>query len=334
MDKEEVIEKIAKGGKLTDSKELLVWVEQSEENKKEYIRYKNLWALLQRGKEMNHYQIEEGLRNVKSKIHKSNKSFLFNEILKYAAIIVLAIIGGYFIHSFTLNEEIAMNEISVPRGNRTSIILPDGSMAWLTNGSKLIYPDNFKGKTREVQLMGEAFFTVTHNAKKPFIVKLGDHRIKVLGTEFSVIAYPQDNTIRVDLVSGKVQMDVSDGKGNETYKSAVLQPSHSLVLDKTSGKLSQSKIPDSFFKYWQEGMYQFKDESFISLGKKIDRIFGVEIIFEDEIIKTRTFTGTFNIDDNIYTMMEVFRHASGKPFNFRIERNKIYIKSVKKHSPM
>ncbi|MCD6355377.1 MAG: FecR family protein [Prolixibacteraceae bacterium] len=329
MDKGKVIEKISKGEKLTDSKELLNYVEKSEENKKDYIRYKNLWALLQRGKEMDTKHIDEGLRNVKSKIRKSNKSFLFNKVLKYAAVIVFAIIGGYLIHPLTLNEKIAMNEISVPRGNRTLITLPDGSKVWLTNGSKLIYPDNFKGKTRDVQLLGEAFFTVAHNAKKPFIVKLGEHRVKVLGTEFSVVAYPQDNTIQVDLVSGKVQLDVSDGKGNKNYKPAVLQPSHSLVLDKTSGKLSRSKIPDSFFKYWQEGMYQFKNESFGSLAKKIDRIFGVELIFENEKIKNRTFTGTFSIDDNIYTMMEVFRHASGEPFNFHVERNKIYIKSVK-----
>ena len=328
MDKEKVIEKISNGERLTDSKELLNWVEESEANQKEYIRYKNLWALLQRGKEMDYKHIDEGLQNVKSKMHKSNKSFWFNEVLKYAAIIVFALIGGYFIHSITLNEEIAMNEISVPRGNRTSIILPDGSEAWLTNGSKLIYPDNFKGKTRDVQLMGEAFFTVAHNAKKPFIVKLGEHRIKVLGTEFSVLAYPQDNTIQVDLVSGKVQMEVSDGKGSENYKSVVLQPLHSLVLDKTSGKLSRSKIPDGFFKYWQEGVYQFENEPFVSLAKKVDRIFGVELIFEDEIIKKRTFTGTFNIDDNIYTMMEVFRQASGEPFDFRVKRNKIYIKSI------
>lgn len=329
MDKEKVIEKISKRARLADSKDLLNWVGQSNENHKEYIRYKNLWALLQQGKEMDNKHIEEGLRNVKSKILKSNKSFVFKEVIKYAAVIMFALISGYFIQLLTLNKDIAMNEISVPKGNRTSIILPDGSEAWLTNGSKLIYPDNFKGKTRDVQLMGEAFFTIAHNAKKPFMVKLGEHRVKVLGTEFSVLAYPQDNTIQVDLVSGKVQMDVYNGKGSENYKSVVLQPSHSLVLDKTSGKLSKSKIPDGFFKYWQEGIYRFKDESFISLAKKINRIFGVELIFEDEIIKNRTFTGTFNIDDNIYTMMEVFKQASGEPFDFRVKRNKIYIKSIK-----
>ena len=242
---------------------------------------------------------------------------------------MVALIGGYFIHSLTINEKMAMNEIYVPRGNRTSVVLPDGSKVWLTNNSKLIYPDNFKGKTRDVQLMGEAFFTVSHDAKKPFIVKLGEHRVKVLGTKFSVVAYPQDNTIQVDLVSGKVQMDISERKGTNHYKSVVLKPLHSFVLNKTSGKLSRSKISVSFFKYWQEGVYQFEGETFVSLAKKIERIFGVEIIFENELIKNRTFTGTFNIDDNIYTMMKVFRHATGKPFDFKVEGNKIYIKSIK-----
>jgi len=73
-------------------------------------------------------------------------------------------------------------------------------------------------------------------------------------------------------------------------------------------------------------VYQFKDESFVSLSKKINRIFDVKIIFEDEIIENLSFTGTFNIDDNIYTMMEIFRRASGRPLNYSIERNIIEIK--------
>ncbi len=328
MEKENLIGEIVRSESLIHSKELITWIKESDENRKEYIRYKNSWALLQRGREMDEKQINKDFTTIKAHIHKSKSRFHFQNFIKYAAIVVLAIIGGYFIHSLNLNQEITMNEIAVPNGNRTSIILPDGTKAWLTNGSKLIYPQHFNGKTRDVQLFGEAFFTVTHNAKKPFIVQLGKHRVKVLGTEFSVVSYPQDNTIQVDLISGKVQMDVQNGNEKGSYKSFILEPLHSLVLDKTSGKLNQSKIPDSFFKYWQDGVYQFQDESFVSLAVKIERIFGVEIIFEDEPIKNRTFTGTFNINDNIYTMMEVFRRASSKPFNFRIERNKIYIKSI------
>jgi len=326
MERETLIEKIVKSESLSHSKELLNWIEESDENRQEYIRYKNSWALLQRGKEMDKKQIEKDFFSIKARINDSGNRFQIHKILKYVAIIVFALIGGYFAHSLTQNNKVTMNEIAVPNGNRTLITLSDGSTAWLTNGSKLKYPDNFSGDTRNVQLEGEAFFTVAHDVKKPFVVKLGEHRVKVLGTEFSVVSYDEDNTVQVDLISGKVQMDVGDGTGK--YKSVVLQPLHSLVLDKTSGSLSQSKIPDSFFKYWQEGVYKFEEESFANLSKKIDRIYGVEIIFQDEAIKNRTFTGTFNIDDNIYTMMEVFRRASTKPFDFKIERNKIYIKTI------
>ncbi|SMO32196.1 FecR family protein [Saccharicrinis carchari] len=329
MDKEKIIEKILNGEKLTDSPELLAWVELAEENRQEYIRYTNLRALMQRGKEMDDEQIRDGMRRVKAKTNRAHRSFSFKQILKYAAIIILGLMAGYFIHPHTLNQKIAMTEISVPKGNRTYLTLPDGSNVWLTNGSKLIYPERFNGKTRDVQLMGEAFFTVAHNAKKPFMVNVGQHRIRVLGTEFSLVAYPDDNEIQVDLLSGKVEMEVNLGDGTDNYKSAALEPLHSLVLDKTSRKLSRSKIQDDFLNYWRKGMYQFQDESFLSLTKKINRIFGVELIFEDELLKNRTFTGTFNIDDNIYTMMEVFKQASGEAFDYRVDRNKIYLKSIK-----
>lgn len=326
MDKEKVIKKISKGEALTDSKELLGWVNQSEENQKTYIRYKNLWALLQRGKEMDAKYIEEGLRNVKSKINRSNKRFSFINVFKYAAIIVVVFIGGFMLNTLRFNTEISMNEIVVPKGNRSSVILPDGTKVWLSNDSKLTYPENFKGKSREVKLEGEAFFNVTHNEKKPFIVNVGENRIKVLGTEFSVIAYPGDETIQADLVAGKIQFDINTGIGTNNYKSFIIKPSHSLVYNKTTGKLYEKRIPDGFYDYWQKGTYRFKDEKFESLAKKIKRIYSVEIVFEDETLKERLFTGTFNIDDNIYTLMEVFKRASRKEISYYRERDKIYIK--------
>lgn len=326
MDKENLIRKISKGESLTGSKELFAWVNQSKENEAEYIRHKNLWALLQRGKEMDSESIEEGLKSVKQNHKKGNKYYLFNVFIRYAAIIVFALLAGYLINSISFNPEVAMNEIMVPKGNRTSVVLPDGTKVWLNNGTKLIYPESFEKKTREVELVGEGYFEVTHDKKHPFIVKIGKNRVKVLGTKFSITAYPNDETVRTDLISGKVQFDIYAGNGN--YKSFLVKPSHSLVYSKTSGKLSETKIPDGFYDYWEKGVYEFKNEKFISLAKKIERIYNVEIIFEDELIKDRLFTGTFNIDDNIYTMMEVFQRASGMPFKYTRERNKIFIKAV------
>jgi len=327
MEKEKIIENIISHRDVTNSEEFLTWVESSEENKKEFVRYKNSWALLQRGSEMDEKHIAEGYNKVKARMNRSANSRLVQTIMRYAAVIAMALAGGYFLQTLTHSPETSINEITVPHGNRSLITLSDGSRVWLTNGSKLVYPDKFQGNSREVVLEGEAYFTVAHNEKKPFVVSLGEHRVKVLGTEFSVMAYPGDNKMQVDLVSGKVQMDISAGKGN--YESFTVKPFHSVIYDKTSGKLTQAGIPDGFYNYWQKGIYTFKDERFESLATKIERIYGVEVIFEDEGIKERPFTGTFGIDDNIYTMMEVFRRASARPFKYRMEKKRIYIKSVK-----
>ncbi len=329
MEKEKIIEEIIRSESFHPSKELLTWIRQSAENQGEYVRYKNIWALLQQGKEMDEKDVAKDYQRIKARIKSHQSRFNSFKLLKYAAVITFALIAGYLSHSINGDEKVAMNEISVPNGNRSLIVLPDGSKVWLTNGSKLIYPENFEGKTRNVKLEGEAFFTVTSNKKRPFILNIGEHRIEVLGTEFSVVSYPDDDFIHVNLVTGKVQIDVADKKQNGNYKSYMLQPLHRLVLNKASGNLTYSEIPDSFYKYWKEGIYEFKNESFESLAKKIERIYSVKIIFEDTIVNHRTFTGAFHIDSNIYTIMETFKRACVKPFEYSIDKNRIYLKSVK-----
>ncbi|WP_321343030.1 FecR domain-containing protein [uncultured Draconibacterium sp.] len=324
MDSEKLIHKITEKKALKDSKELLDYVSESGENTKEYIRYKTLWAMLQTGNEMDEETINHGYKAVKRNV-KGRKSSLYINVVKYAAIVVFALLGGYFIHFADFNNEIAMNEIFGPKGNRTSVVLPDGSKVWLSNGTKLVYPESFVGDFRNVQLEGEGFFEVTHDKDHPFIVNVGQHRIKVLGTKFAVVAYPDDDKVKAELVSGKIQFDIHIGGTEDNYKSFMVNPMHSLVYDKTSGKMYHSTIPDGFYDYWQNGVYSFKDERFDLLATKIARIYNVEIVFGDEELKTRTFTGTLSVDDNIYTLMEAFKIASGEPFEYTFESGTIYI---------
>ncbi len=325
MDIERLTENISQGETISNSKELFDFVNASADNAEEYIRQKNLWAMLQTGAQMDAASIESGFRKVQKRL---NHNFWRNpvvNILKYAAIIVFALAGGYFLSQNKLGAELAMNEIVVPRGNRTSVTLPDGSLVWISNGSKLIYPENFSGDTRNVRLEGEGFFEVAHDTEHPFIVSVGQEKIKVLGTKFAVVAYPEDDLVKTELISGEIQFDVYTGNTKNEYKSFLVKPSHSLVYDKTSGKVYESIIPDGFYDYWLNGTYRFKNETFESLSRKIERIYNVEIIFMDTGFKTRNFTGTLSIDDNIYTIMEAFKNASGKPFNYKYEKGKIFI---------
>ncbi|WP_303919087.1 FecR family protein [Draconibacterium sediminis] len=324
MDSEKLLHKITDKKALKDSDELINYINESGENSREYIRYKTLWALLQTGNEMDEETINKGYSAVKRGL-KGRRNSILLKIAKYAAIIILAVSAGYLVQYADFNNEIAINEIFVPKGNRTSVVLPDGSKVWLSNGTRLVYPENFVGDFREVQLEGEGFFDVTHDEKHPFIVNVGKHRVKVLGTKFAVVAYPEDEEVKAELVSGKIQFDVNYGNTEDDYNSFMVKPMHSLVYDKTSGKIYESIIPDGFHDYWQKGIYRFSNESFDSLATKIARFYNVEIVFGNDELKTRTFTGTLSVDDNIYTIMEVFKSASGQPFKYYFDTGKIYI---------
>lgn len=321
MELDKLINRITKKEQFSDSKELNGWMTDFEESEKDYIRYKNLWALVQSGKEMKEDSISKAYKNVLHKANRNTTRFIIT-ILKYAAVAVIAISTGFFMRDLSEREEVAINKVLVPKGNRSMVLLPDGTKVWLTNGTTLHYPNKFASDLREVELSGEAYFEVVHNENHPFHVNIGNNRIRVLGTKFAVSAYPEDNLVRTDLLSGKVVLDI---KIADSFKSYNVKTSHSLVYNKNSQKLIQRKISVGFYNYWQNGSYEFVDETFEDLAKKIERIYNVKIVFEREGVKTSEFTGTFNIDDNIYTIMEVFKKASGKTFEYRIERDFIYV---------
>lgn len=326
MEKDKLISFITSNQPFDNYSGVIEWINANKENKEEYIRYKNLWAIMQHGNDISEPKIQEALSRIREKSNRKNKSFWLFNFTKYAALVAILLLCGYFIGTRDFKSEITMNEIFVPNGNRSSVVLPDGSKVWISNGTKLIYPEEFEGKNRIVQLEGEGFFDITHDKEHPFIVKIGQNRIKVLGTKFAVVAYPNDKLIKTELISGQVQFDVIEKNETNKFHSYLMEPSQSLTFDKYSGKLSQSKITDSFYKYWINGVYEFKDETFEELAKKIERIYNVKVNFEEENLKKRLFSGTIRINDNIYTLMDVFKRASGEPFTYRREGNNIYIK--------
>ena len=93
----------------------------------------------------------------------------------------------------------SMNQLVIPYGNQSRIVLSDNTVVWLNAGSRLVYPTHFKERTREVMLIGEGFFEVAKNAEKPFVVKVSGIDIRVLGTKFNVSAYSEDNLIQTVL---------------------------------------------------------------------------------------------------------------------------------------
>ena len=145
---------------------------------------------------------------------------------------------------------IVYNTLSTPRGGRYQVVLPDGSKVWLNSASSLHFPTAFIGNLRIVELTGEAYFEVTKNKKKPFLVKVRDMEVKVLGTHFNINAYPDENTIKTSILEGRVKIT----KGKAT---ALLKSGEQALL---SNQESKMKIIDTNMDEvvaWKNGLFQF-----------------------------------------------------------------------------
>ncbi|MFV0591451.1 MAG: FecR family protein [Draconibacterium sp.] len=330
MDNERIWESITNKitGELNYAEEAVVeeWLGQDRQNKKVLDRLIQIWQYNPRQIDSNPAIYRKYLRRKNQFTKKKTVSPFVYYTLRIAGILFLLLASMFIFDSIieSKRNEIVYQEISVPKGSRSTFNLPDGTKVWLSNNSTIRFPSEFIGRSRELEIEGEAYFEVTHNHKKPFVVNIGKNRIRVLGTHFSVTAYPDDNEVRTDLVEGKIQFDIANNKGG--FHSYVVKPSHSLVWNKTSGKLYESRVPDGFYDYWRKGIYEFRNETLEDLALKIDRIYNTQLVFEDEELKQKRFSGTISIDDNIFTFIEAVKSTSIEPIVYRYEKNKLYIK--------
>ena len=151
--------------------------------------------------------------------------------------------------------------------------LPDGSRVRLNSSSSLTYYNDFKGDTRLVSLSGEGFFEVSKNARKPFIVKLNDIEIKVLGTSFDAMSYPEDAFDRVILKSGHVAVSNADDQKVE------MVPGQMLVYDKYNGSMTTEDIDADSACRWYETYLEFDGETLENVIRNISDRYRVNIDF-------------------------------------------------------
>jgi transmembrane sensor len=306
------------------------WIANKSENKQTYNILNEIWNFRPSSSKKYHSLFKSVKRRIAIHEISPKQPFYTTTLFKAAAIIILILFSNlmvYLIQEKTKPEQIiTWQEIVVPRGNRMKVILPDSSIVWLNNETKFKYTSNFSNN-RFVELSGEAYFNVRHDSKRPFVVKIGDQHIKVLGTRFSVNAYPEDKLIETSLISGSVEFETNQAINGKS--SFLLEPGYSLFYDKQNNAITQQKIQSSYYEYWENGMYAFKDESLESLSVKIKRIFNVEIVFEDDFLKNKTYTGTISINDNIFIFMEAIRRTSVEPIEYKFNKNVIYVKLKK-----
>jgi len=215
-----------------------------------------------------------------------------------------------------------LNQIIIPYGNQSKIVLSDSTAVWLNAGSRLVYPTLFKDKTREVMLFGEAFFEVAKNPSKPFIVKVFDLEIKVLGTQFNVSSYEEDEVIQTVLKEGSVDIRRSGNLFFEHH--TVIKPNQMATYNKTTNDTQIHDVDADYYTMWTKGLISFEDMDFNRVIKKVERFYNIQISFSDQEKKIMRISGKIDLKHGRKEVMEYLEKVSLSRFE-QVEQDKYTI---------
>nr|WP_306450328.1 FecR domain-containing protein [Odoribacter splanchnicus] len=193
----------------------------------------------------------------------------------------------YSSQSQTAKPQVLYNELTVPRGGEYSLVLGDGTRVWLNAGSKLKYPVRFNGSQRRVFLSGEAYFAVERDTAHPFIVSGSSGEIRVLGTEFNIRDYEDEERVVITLVKGAVSYTGKNLKQGEI----VMKPGEQVRAGRRGEKPELLQVNPKEFISWKDGIYFFNKESLEEMMKTVGRNYDVEVFFNGEALKKLRFSG-------------------------------------------
>ncbi len=214
--------------------------------------------------------------------------------------------GAYFYGSSFNNITYTSNKTL--KGETSKIFLSDGSIVHLNADSRLTYPTSFESQsTREIELIGQAFFEVKRNEQKPFIISSGNIVTQVLGTSFDISAYKDDNLISVNVKTGKVRV-------SNAGKEEVLLPNERAVYDRTKNTLSKSAMQFSDDVVWLDGDILLQG-SLINAMQKIERVFNVEVVMDEKAFRECRIIGRFK-NQSLENVLESMAFTLG--FEFEI----------------
>ena len=209
--------------------------------------------------------------------------------------------------------------LEIPRGGEYFVELSDGTKIWINSDSKLKYPVEFVGPSRNIELIGEAYFEVTHYSEKPFIVTSGTQKVEVLGTSFNISSYERDSCIMTTLVEGRVKVENSLQEKHNTH----LRPNQQSILDKKTGSIKSQNVNIDEYVAWQSGWFRFNDKPISQIMVILARWYDLEVQFESENISNKHFSGGFKRYDSFDQARKIIEQTG--EIKFEVKGKKVII---------
>ena len=220
----------------------------------------------------------------------------------------------------TEKNDVKYNILKVPYGKKYNLILSDGTMVYLNAGTSLKYPVKFPiNGNRMVYLSGEAFFEVTENKEKPFIVTAEEGmKVKVLGTRFNIKSYPEDGNVETTLIDGRVRI-----MEESLSKEIDLKPSEKAIYHKIEDAVTVKGVDTNLFTSWKEGVLIYDETPLSQVIKDLERTYNITFTVTSETIRNYKFNGVFD-NLSVDQILEILELSS--PIKYNKDKNKIILK--------
>ena len=308
------------------------WLEHDKTNRDAYFRMKNIWDCC-RIKGYSQDDIRREWELFARRIHSielkpkyaARTISIIRPLMRYAAIFVLAVPLAWALASLLQSpkqlpepQQIAVTyqKFIVPNGQRSQVVLSDGSTVWLNSGTEFQYPSNFGVNNRQVILCGEACFQVTPS-DIPFTVKADEVEITVLGTHFNVRNYATDNDVETALFEGSVKMQTTkDELTMHTGDLATYQKDQQTTEVRHVANIANKLA-------WSNNYLIIDGERFEDIARKLERWFNVQITITDNDMKDFRYTGKFVYNETVHQVLKVISMTTS--IKYKIDGDKITI---------
>lgn len=210
---------------------------------------------------------------------------------------------------------LSYNVLTVPAGGEFALQLSDGSKVWLNSGSSLKYPVVFSGNQREVEIEGEGYFEVSRDEQKPFIVRVKDVSVQVLGTAFNISAY--DHQTVTTLINGKVRL-------NKGECEVVLRPGDQAIATSGGEGFQVSQVNARNFTLWKDGIFWFENQDLNVILNELARWYDVEVEYLNPELKDLRFSVEMKRYEDIRTVLQKIEYT--RKVRFTIQGRKVYVR--------
>lgn len=311
-DIEELLTKYFEGNTTPSENERIeAWLHEDKEHLRIARQLDMLYLAVDTQRVSTQIDTEKALSKVKSQTKVRRNLSWWGWTQRMAAMLSIPLLIGVLVLYQDRQQPVAaaqMVEIKTNAGMTTSILLPDSTVVHLNSESSLRYPTFFSGETRQVELKGEAYFDVTHDAKKRFIVSTPHQsQVEVYGTSFNVEAYDNGSPISTTLINGSVGFTYQSPKGK--FQKSILSPKQKLVYAPQTGEIKCYATSGESEISWKDGKLIFNNTPLDEVLHMLSKRFNVEFVLSNPSLKDGSFTGTFT-HQRLERIMEYFRISS------------------------